>query len=346
MSFRENLIYLRSANNMTQEQLAMLLGVSRQSVTKWESGKSNPEMDKLVKMCQIFDCTLDELVQGDLTGRGPSITATPAVSGPPTDVAGYDEFMRKFASKIANGVMAIILGVAICTCFSALGDPESASPIWLPENVADTLAIICLLAGVATGLALLIPAGMEHSQFVKAHPYIQDFYTQDEKAQAHSAFSRELVGGIIAIFIGICIVIAFSETPLEAFGAPSLLVLVAIGVRLIIHGAIMLGRMNIDAYNQKIGEEMSASEIEAADLSPAQKQEALEYRKQDKRIGALCGIIMITATIIALLLLFQPFIPGGETRAYMWFWLPWPIGGLLCGITALAIKGFGKNPDL
>lgn len=67
MSFRDNLIHLRAVNNMTQEQLAMLLGVSRQSVTKWESEKSYPEMDKLLKMCQIFGCTLDDLVQGDLT---------------------------------------------------------------------------------------------------------------------------------------------------------------------------------------------------------------------------------------------------------------------------------------
>lgn len=48
MSFRDNLIHLRAANNMTQEQLAVLLGVSRQAVTKWESEKSYPEMDKLL----------------------------------------------------------------------------------------------------------------------------------------------------------------------------------------------------------------------------------------------------------------------------------------------------------
>ena len=69
MSFRTNLQYLRAERHMTQEQLAMLLGVSRQSVTKWEAEKSYPEMDKLIKMCQIFECSLDDLVQGDLTGR-------------------------------------------------------------------------------------------------------------------------------------------------------------------------------------------------------------------------------------------------------------------------------------
>ena len=67
MSFRTNLQYLRAERHMTQEQLAMLLGVSRQSVTKWEAEKSYPEMDKLIKMCQIFECSLDDLVQGDVS---------------------------------------------------------------------------------------------------------------------------------------------------------------------------------------------------------------------------------------------------------------------------------------
>lgn len=58
---------MRATRNMTQEQLAVQLDVSRQSVTKWESERSYPEMDKLLKMCDLFDCTLDELVQGDLT---------------------------------------------------------------------------------------------------------------------------------------------------------------------------------------------------------------------------------------------------------------------------------------
>ena len=94
MSFRENLQHMRAAHNMTQEQLAMLLGISRQSVTKWESEKSYPEMDKLLRMCQIFDCTLDELVQGDLTGRPVEQAASVAPGTLPVDVVGYDEHMR------------------------------------------------------------------------------------------------------------------------------------------------------------------------------------------------------------------------------------------------------------
>ena len=75
MSFRDNMQHLRASRNMTQEQLAMLLGVSRQSVSKWEAERAYPEMDKLLRMCALFDCTLDELVCGDLTARPSDGTA-------------------------------------------------------------------------------------------------------------------------------------------------------------------------------------------------------------------------------------------------------------------------------
>ena len=67
MSFRTNLQYLRAQRNMTQERLAMLLGVSRQAISKWESEKAYPEMDKLLMICDLFGCTLDDLVLGDVS---------------------------------------------------------------------------------------------------------------------------------------------------------------------------------------------------------------------------------------------------------------------------------------
>lgn len=112
MSFRDNLQHLRASRNMTQEQLAMLVGVSRQSVTKWEAERAHPEMDKLLKLCQIFDCSLDDLVSGDLTAREEDVAAPEVPAGPPTDVCGYDEHARRFAFRIATGAALFVLAVA------------------------------------------------------------------------------------------------------------------------------------------------------------------------------------------------------------------------------------------
>mgnify|MGYP003443729085 CR=1 FL=1 len=63
MTTGEKISKERKLLNYTQEQLAVLLGVSRQSVSKWESDIAYPETDKLVKMGKLFDCSLDYLLQ-------------------------------------------------------------------------------------------------------------------------------------------------------------------------------------------------------------------------------------------------------------------------------------------
>ncbi len=63
MNFSEKLLTLRKANNLTQEQLAEKLDVSRQSVSKWESGQATPELEKIVVMSAIFDVTTDYLLK-------------------------------------------------------------------------------------------------------------------------------------------------------------------------------------------------------------------------------------------------------------------------------------------
>ncbi len=63
MDFSEKLLTLRKANGLTQEQLAEKLEISRQSVSKWESGQATPELDKIVALSVIFDVTTDFLLK-------------------------------------------------------------------------------------------------------------------------------------------------------------------------------------------------------------------------------------------------------------------------------------------
>ncbi len=63
MTLGDKLSNLRKENNYTQEQLASVLGVSRQSISKWESNIAYPETDKLIRISELFDCTLDYLLK-------------------------------------------------------------------------------------------------------------------------------------------------------------------------------------------------------------------------------------------------------------------------------------------
>ncbi len=66
MKFGENLYGLRKNAKMSQEKLAEMVGVSRQSVSKWENGESYPEMDNILKLCNIFHCKINDLVHEDM----------------------------------------------------------------------------------------------------------------------------------------------------------------------------------------------------------------------------------------------------------------------------------------
>ncbi len=69
MTFGEKLSNLRRENNYTQEQLGALLNVSRQTVSKWESDIAYPETDKLIKMGELFNCSMDYLLKEEVTDK-------------------------------------------------------------------------------------------------------------------------------------------------------------------------------------------------------------------------------------------------------------------------------------
>ncbi len=69
MTLGEKLSKLRKENNYTQEQLADILNVSRQSISKWESGIAYPETEKLIKLGKLYNCSMDYLLNDDVTEK-------------------------------------------------------------------------------------------------------------------------------------------------------------------------------------------------------------------------------------------------------------------------------------
>ena len=71
MSFGQNMQFLRrTQSGMTQEELAEKLGVSRQTVSKWELDTAYPEISKVIELCSLFSCTMDQLIREDMTAAG------------------------------------------------------------------------------------------------------------------------------------------------------------------------------------------------------------------------------------------------------------------------------------
>lgn len=346
MSFRDNLQHLRAERNMTQEQLAMLLGVSRQSVTKWEAEKSYPEMDKLLKMCDIFECSLDDLIKGTLTQRTPAPNTTTIPAGPPQDICGYDEHQRMMARKIPAGIAAILVSVALGFLINALmGIPDTSDLFAVPIT-------ICVLTGVLIALALFIPAGLEHTAFVRAHPFIEDFYTEEERLRTRKAFARALITGIAMIFAstGISIALEWVSESTSLYMIFALLMCIALGVWLIVRYGMLMGRINLNEYNKSVVNDLEIEEIMTADLEDSWRDALLRKKRRNNKLSAVYATVMILATIAGLVLLFVPVFQQNDLDSFnplgtsaTWFWVAWPIGGMICGIIALLANAFKKD---
>ena len=259
MSLAENLQYLRAREGVTQEQLAERLDVSRQSVSKWESAASYPEMDTLLKLCDMFRVDMDTLLRGSVEN---SLSE---------DTAGYDRFMTLYARKIAGGVSAIVGSVALWSFLSALG-------------LSEMLGTAMLLLVIAAAAVVFIASGMEEEHFRKKHPVIPDFYTEPQKERFHRRYIWYIAGGVGAILLGVVMmVLAFTvlpeREPYESYIGAAFLAVVACAVYFLIYGGMLEDKYNIPRYNR-------------------QNNPTPEDRERRHRAVTACAVIMLLATAV------------------------------------------------
>lgn len=123
MKFGENLQKLRKERGISQEQLAEQLGVTRQSVSKWESGASYPEMDKIVAICNIFHCDMDVLINKDITEERDKKDASKVVKVGFKNIADYIKktiylFEHQSFKDIIKMIAQVMIIICVILCFS------------------------------------------------------------------------------------------------------------------------------------------------------------------------------------------------------------------------------------
>ncbi len=334
MSFAENLQYLRKRKNITQEQLAEELEVSRQSVSKWESAQSYPEMEKLLQICRMFHCSMDALVQGDVSREFAE------------DVHGYDRFQNQFSIWVSAGVGLILLGLSVMMALS-----ETA----VGEMVSVEIFFVFLIIAVL----ILVVKGMEYSHFQNKHPQVEDFYTEEQKERAVKTFTVRVAAGIGIILVAVLFFMiagdrierisdtagkeqaesmaegAFTNDTAEKEQTESMaggayisdtaekeqaesmaggvfMLAITAAVSLLVYGGMQKSKYDIEAYNRE------------ANPSP-------ETKRRNILKGKICGCIMLVATIV--------FLTLGFTGNY---WasagLIYAVAGILCGIAAIAVS--------
>ena len=147
MTLGENIARLRIQKDWSQGDLADALDISRQSVSKWETDASIPELDKLLKLSELFGVTLDELVRGEDAPKAE--TAAPAAQAVPASFTPQTSSEQEKRHTIVGTILMCIGAVLLLTCLILAGDLLAGliygSPFFL-------CGIICFTVKYRTGL--------------------------------------------------------------------------------------------------------------------------------------------------------------------------------------------------
>lgn len=118
MALGEKLTQARKAAGLTQADVAAKLNVSRQAVSRWESGDTTPTMDKLKTLARIYGVSLDWLCS-DAADREPPEAAKPEADRPPDDAPAGKEGEKKQKIRAIAIALAIVVIAFICVWFAA-----------------------------------------------------------------------------------------------------------------------------------------------------------------------------------------------------------------------------------
>ena len=188
MTFGENLQFFRKRSGLTQENLAEKMEVSRQSVSKWESGSAYPEMDAILRLCDLFHCDMDTLLRGDVSRRFGE------------DAAAYNKHMNRFAAAMAAGVGLILGGITLMLFLFGCG-------------VGEGRTVLVFFALLIVAVATFIVSGMGHDAFLRQHPGITPCYSKEEMDRFERRFPILIAGPVALILLGILSIVAMTILP-------------------------------------------------------------------------------------------------------------------------------------
>ena len=314
MILADKIIENRKKNGWSQEELADKLGVSRQSVSKWESAQAIPDMKKILQLSEVFGVSTDYLIKDEIEEK-PAMELAPVDNGLEETVrsvsmeeaVSFLKYNETAARRISTGVMLCILSPVLLILLGGLAE---AGFIPVEERIAELGGTAILLIMIAAAVGMFIREGMRG----KKYEYLEkiDIETEygvngmvkerrDTYAETHS---RRLIIGVM-----LCIISAVPLLGAEAVHYSNnsdlfpilcvalLLIMCAVGVKLIVLTCSRQG-----GYDRLLEEG--------------------DYSRLNKKAGRYDGVYWAIATAVYL---------GWSFATSRWelTWMVWPVAGVL-----------------
>lgn len=329
MILSEKVAALRKKNGWSQDELAEMLRVSRQSISKWESAASIPDLNRIIEMADLFGVTTDYLLKDDIEKEEYTRNECGGSELHPVKVSldeakAFVEAKKHNGRFVGIGVVLCILSPAPLIALAGIAQ-NAASGIQLSEKTANVIGLSLLFVMVAAAVAMFILSGNAVGRFK---------YLSEESIELDYGVSG-IIGGQAQAFMGgytakvaagvvLCILSALPLIIGSVLAEDNFLILMLTVLLLVIVSAgVFLFVL--------IGEEKTAY-----DILLGKDEYAAENRESKKRTDAFAAIYWPCVTAGYLL---WSFLSG----AWNTTWLVWPVAAVLFAAIEAAMKAAGNK---
>lgn len=327
MIFADKLTSLRKKAGWSQEELAAQLNVTRQSVSKWESAQSVPDIERILIMSRLFGVSTDYLLKDEL--------GEPEYIAPADEVSDADSVRRvtmeqasDYLTRTLDIAPKMALGVFLCVvspvCLMMLAVLSDLNRISVSEDLAAGVGVTVLLVLVAVAVALFIASMAK----VKEYEFLEKENIETEygvrgmvKERLNAVKDRNTRMTIIAV--ALCILAAVPILLADALGLGDVAAVGAVCVLLVLVGLAAAIFTRFGMYTVAIHKLLEEEDY------------TREKKAKKNVVGTVSGIYWLVVTAVYLVCTFAPI---GNTKPSN-TWIIWAVGGVLfavvIGITEL-----------
>lgn len=312
MILGEKIAALRKQNNWSQEDLAEQLQISRQSVSKWESGASIPDLDRIIKMSALFGVSTDYLLKDEMEELSYSETDEPAENAARRvsleEANAFMDVSREISGRIAFGVVLCILSPLTLILLCGLAAEERTT---LSMRAAEGIGGLVLILMVAAAVAVFVLNGIRVSryEYLEKEDIVLEYgvagIVEKKKEEFAGTFRVSITGGVVLCILAAVpplLAGAFSVEALPVFlSVCILLIFVACGVWLLVRCGIIQG-----SYQKLLQEGDYTS----------------EKKRANRVLGVFQGAYWCIATAIYLYISFT-------RNNWESSWIIWPVAAVL-----------------
>jgi len=330
MILADKIINERKKNGWSQEELAQRLSVSRQSISKWEGAQAVPDLQKIIKMAELFGVTTDYLLKDEIEAEETSdYTESTVKDGVALrkvtmgEANAYLETVRETAPMTALGVTLCICAPIPLIVLSGISDIYKV----ISEGLAAGIGVAVLLLSVATAVYMFIMSSSKKKdfRFLETEAFETEYgvvgMVKEKRAEYAPTHTRKIALGVVMCILSavplVLVACIGEEKRVEMLAIACvgiLLFLVAYGVNLIVSTSITEG-----SFDKLLQE----------------NDYTLKAKKSNAFIGNISGIYW--SLVIAGYL-------GWSFLSGRWdiTWMVWPVAGILFGAVSGIIKAFDK----